>query len=373
MRSASPGLRPTASLFYDPVLYVIGRLTGFRPYVGVSHEEVRDEVLRIANIDPDGDWARKDTSSEVRDGLYRRVQFAWRNQRREYCPPTRVAMCAKPKNGARGQWALTEMGVRRAKGLRLVNGRLVFTPTPNVSAEYLAHNFEELYNRITLHLRRSMRRSEMFDKIDDHAMNWITRVIQRDGLRKHVDLGQTVAPSRICAWARRGAYTDIRNEGREPVCRVFHGALTKRELADFDVSKWTTEHVPRTINRHENAASLRYAEHSEDDEPTGDLVDNLADDTNVEDQVVGSDAFEHALDRVSKLVLAEIEEEDDPEWHQRLIHDRFVREMTLREIAEEHGLSYEHDRNRITLALSRVRDIMLRARDEGELDDLISR
>ena len=158
MSNAAPGHRPTASLLYDPLLYVLGRLSGYQAYVGVPHKEIRDEVLRLARVNLDSEWSRKDASSEIRDGLYRRVHFAWRNQRREYCR-SRVAMCAKPTIGARGEWALTENGVRRAKGLHIVHGRLVFTA--NVTADYLGRNFEKLYGRITLHLRRTMRRSEI--------------------------------------------------------------------------------------------------------------------------------------------------------------------------------------------------------------------
>jgi len=362
----------TARQLFDPVVYLLGKHSKFRAYVPVPQQKILDEALQMLGVDLTKFMGRlKDTSSEVRDGLYRRVHFAWRNQRREYCR-SRVAMCAKPTSGARGEWALTEQGVRRAKGLKIVAGQLAFTPCANVSAEYLAENFDELYGRITLHLRRTMRRSEMFDKIDDHAMNWITRVIHRDGLRKHVGLGQNLAPSRVCAWARRGAYTDIRNEGREPVCRVFHGALTKRELGDYDASRWTTEHVPRTINQHEHLGANRCTEHSEDDDAATDMIESIADGIDLENEVLNSDAFEHVLERVSEILLDEIDEEQDPEWHRQLVHDKFVREMTLREIAEEHGLSYEHDRNKITAALNRVRDVMLRARDEGELDEFLA-
>jgi hypothetical protein len=248
----------------------------------------------------------------------------------------------------------------------------VLSAGPNKTARFLGDNFENYYGRITLHLRRKMPRSEEFDKVDDHAMNWIERIIQRDGLRSRIEDGKSIPPSQVQSWARKGAYTDIRNEGREPVCRVFHGALTKREIGLYDPSNWTETVIPRTINESENLAGNAYAEHSEDDY-VGDPIDNLRDDhalADVEGTVMNEDAFSDVLGRVAAIIRDEIDADLDPAFHEQLMVERFVKEMTLREIAEAHGLDDERE---VVVPLNRVRDAMLRARDDGDFDDVIVR
>jgi hypothetical protein len=374
MKHAAAGPRPKESLFYEPMVYLLGRLTGFKPYIGVHHEKVRDDVLRLAGIDPDDcPWPLNSTSSKKRDGLYRVVHFAWYHQTRQYRPESE-ALCARPIEGARGEWALTTLGVRRAKELKSkYEGKIQLSSGPNQTARFIGDRWEVLYDKITNHLRRKMPRSEDFGKVDDHAMNWIERIISRDGLRSRLEQGKSVPPSQVQAWARRSAYTDIRNEGREPVCRVFHGALTKREIGLYDPANWTEVVIPRTINDSEQLAMVSYSGHGEDDH-VGDTMDNLRDlsgSGDVEGTVINEDSFDAVLDRMSDLLAEELDEGLDPDMHRRLAVDHYVKEMTIREIAEAHGL--KNDPRKISAALDRVRNVMIRARDQGELDDLITR
>lgn len=372
MTSTLSGERPTASLFYEPVVYLLGKLAGFKPYVGVDHELIQDDVLRLAGVELPPTSKRRDANSKIRDGLYRVVHFAWRNQRNGYCG-SRTALCAKPMNGVRGHWALTREGAKRAKQLREVyEGKIRLSAGPNATAEFVAGVFPDLYGRLTLHLRRKMPKSDSLDKVEDHAMNWLERVIARNGLRKRLEEGRVPAPSQMCAWARRSAYSDIRNEGREPVCRLFHGALTKPELEDHDVSNWTTTVIPRTINEFEGFQPRRYAEHSEDDSASGDMTDNLADLSSFEQQFADGDAFDLVLGRVASILHDEIEEANDVDWHLGVALDRYVREMSVREIAEKRGMTYEDGRVKITKALDRVRTLVTQARAQGEFDDVLT-
>lgn len=373
MTSVPASERLTASLFYDPVVYLLGVASGFKPYVGVPHEDIRDDVLRLAGVEiGDQENRARDTCSELRDGLYRRVHFAWRNQRNGYCGH-RVAYCARPIDGARGQWALTHEGVRHAKQIRSkYEGKIVRSSGPNTTAQFIGRNFQQTYDRLTLHLRRKMPRSETLGKIDDHAMTWLERLIARDGLRKRLEEKRPPAPSQLCAWARRSAYSDIRNEGREPVCRLLHGALTKPEIALYDPTNWTTTVIPRSINDSDVYHGNRHSEHSEDDTATTDMTEHLADEDNFESTFANSDAFEAILGRVAGVLHDEISEPTDVDWHLSVVVDRFVREMTVREIAESRGLTYEDGRSKISKALERVRVLMSQARADGEFDDVFT-
>lgn len=463
MMHTAPGPRPKESVFYEPVLYLLGKLTGFKPYVGVRHEDIRDDVLRLAGLDliPDpaikdpkvrakapithatdgtSAWPLRSASSSKRDGLYRIVHFGWYHQTRQYRRSEKT-LCGKPaypiidhldtdrwelldisedereslrdphtpakekqrvrrkmkknraaldeedtiylkvlddelrelQNKARGEWALTELGVKKAKALReKFEGRIVLSAGPNATARFLGDNWDTLWGRVTLHLRRKMPRSEEFGKIEDHAMGWMERVMQRDGLRSRIEDGKSIPPSQVQAWARRGAYTDIRNEGREPCCRVFHGALTKKEIALYDPSNWTEVIIPRTINESDNLSVNTYAEHSENDF-VGDPIDNLRDDhvtADVEGSLLNEDAFNNVLDHVAEILHDEIDPDLDPTFHERIMVERFVKEMTLDEIAAAHGLNNKRE---VTVSLNRVRDVMLRAREEGDFDHIIRR
>lgn len=391
MTTTAPGSRPKESLFYPTVLYLIGKLTNFQPYVGVDHTLVRDDAIRLAGFtliyDDDGKpvsatdgtytWPLESASSRSRDGLYRVVHFGWYHQTRQYREEC-DALCCKPTDpgseGKRGYWALTELGARKAKALRdIYEGQIVLSAGPNMTAKFLGDNFERLYGRMTLHLRQKMPRSELFDKIDDHAMNWVYRVIQRDGLRTRLQDGKSIPPSHVCAWARRGAYTDIRNEAREPVARVFYGALTPKEVRQLAETNWTELVIPRTVNESDILCHNQYAAHSEDDY-ISDPIESVMDTHQsalVEETVSNTDAFEHVLNLVSEILADEIDEEADPAFHQQLVHDHFVKEMTVQEIAVAHGLDLDTDEDRIQMALVRIRDVMLDARSQGMLDEFL--
>lgn len=453
MTSASAA-RPKESEFYAPLLYLLGKMTGFKPYVAVNHKAIQDDVLRLAGykilLDENGEaeraadthgntWPLRSEGSSDRNGLYRVVHFAWYHQTQQYrsrtpgrtycgkvvnlqwdrlrmernkllgltddeCEILRgrkasakrkiqrkmedaraklstakrirvdvvVAEMKRLQQLTRGQWCLTAEGAKKARELASRYEGKILLSEPNVTAKYLGANYDRLYDRITLHLRRKMPRSEMLGQIEDHAGNWITRVIARDGLRSRIEAGRGVAPSQVAAWARRSAYTDIRNAGREPVCRVFHGALTKPEIAAYDPSNWTTQVIPRTINESELLQVNTYAEHSEDDQAT-DPIENLVDDhplSSVESAVLNSDTFDLLLSRVSEILYDELDEKHDAAFHTQLAHDRFVKEMTLQEIVEAHGLA-DDEEDRVHAALTRVRVLMLRAREDGKFDDFL--
>jgi hypothetical protein len=383
MTTAAMGPRPKESLFYAPVIYLIGKLSGFKAYVGVDHTLIQDDALRLAGFDPEDPescpWPLKSSSSKKRDGLYRVVHFGWYHQTRHYRPETE-ALCCRPLDpatqGKRGFWALTDLGVKKAKALRaLYEGKIVLSAGPNATARYLGDNWGRFYGRGTLALRRKMPVSEALDKVDDHFMNWVEKVMQRDGLRSRIEQGKSVAPSQVSGWARKAAYTEIRNEGREPVCRVFHGALTPKEVKALKEVNWTEEVIPRTVNESDILCHNQYAAHSESDwisDPTEAIQDEHPT-AQVFNAVADPEAFEFCLDQIGKIIMDEIAEEFDPEFHRQLVHDRFVKEMTVREIAEAHGLNFATEENRIKVALSRVRDVMLQAREEGDFDEFLSR
>jgi len=232
----------------------------------------------------------------------------------------------------------------------------------NATAAYLEQNFQVLYGKAATHLRRKMPRSAYFGKIDDHITDWMERAIRRDSLKDRVSDGKRIPPSHICGWIRKGAYSQIRNEGREPVCRIFHGALTTAEIPNFDPSNWTSTVVPRSVNESEEIG----AHVSSGDEAVNPILE-MADPMDMEEAIGGAMAFEVLVDKLSEIIRQEITE--NPDWHESIMMDRFVKGMTVREIAESRGLPFEESKQSITSAVHRVQAVMKRAREDGEFEE----
>ena len=379
MTNAASG-RPTASTFFDALVYVLAKRSGYQPYTGVPHEDVLEEVLIASGIDPENSpWPL-----HGRDGLFRRIHFAWRNQASPECGNkpalTARAACTEVDDSGtpkvnKGLWAVTLTGVKKALLLRPVfENNLQHDQGPNLTAQWIAHHWRVLWPRVIRHLNRKMGRSAEFNKVEDHVANYFSGLIIRDGLRNYIEAGRRIAPSEVCAWARKSAYSDIRNEGREPVCRTLHGALTKKEIALFDPRGWPDVIVPSTIGHSDrlDISAQRFQMGDFGDEaPDGTAY--ILDTHDFEEEVVAEQAIELIVNRMSSVITANISPEKDPEWHRGVAIDRFVLEMSVKEIAASRGLNYETDRNKITLALNRVRKAMEGARDAGDLDDVMNR
>jgi len=112
-QAPQPGKRLTARDFYEEIVLVLGRLTKYQAGAFVHMEEVMPLVLRQKGMDPknlpDG-WELRGVG-----GIYRRVGYAFRNQRQEYCTNPKTLQGVR-----RGMWGLTEEGV--ALALRLKAG-----------------------------------------------------------------------------------------------------------------------------------------------------------------------------------------------------------------------------------------------------------
>lgn len=103
-----PTERPTARFFYQAVVYAIARAASFEADRFVSMESVLPGVLSYVGIDPDDlptEWELDGYS-----GLYRRIGFAFRNQREKYCRQPLTVLGAK-----RGMWGLNADGIKLAR------------------------------------------------------------------------------------------------------------------------------------------------------------------------------------------------------------------------------------------------------------------
>lgn len=390
--------RLTAKDLFEPLLYVLGKHTGFDPQISVPHEALMNEVLEAAGIDP--------TSSVLtgRDGLYRRVHFAWRNQCKGYTGVSRVPYCTK--GAQRGHWGLTEAGASRARELvsvfeedpsedivTILNQEALrlsieavdlapeaprapaeSRPQPKTSRNQTARWIEEkgpkLMARLRQHLSLKMPRSLVMDKVDDHIQTFLTNLIRRDALARYIAEGKSIPLSRVCAWCRRSAYSDIRDEGRDPVTRTLHGALTRDEWTQRNESNWTTEVVPSTINQSDRLSlGSSYGMGSYDPEAQGvNAMDFLVADSDVEVEVADSEAFEHTYDIVAQAISDALRgKEHDAALHHQILMDRFVKRLTVAELAEKHNIPKET----ATAVVGRIRKVVRKARDQGAFSEVL--
>lgn len=403
--------RITASDLYDHLLLALGRLTEFRAGASVSHEIVVQETLKLAGISLDNPEIL-----EGRNGLNRRVHFAWRNQCQKYCARSRRVYCQA--GSSRGYWALTSLGVEKARTLdepssvnpvedvtsRLDKASLKLTvdlvmeadtkpskpqqqvpsvpqkvvkvpvarpsnPNRNLTAQWVETKGPELIERLRTHLERKMPRSMIMGKIEDHIQGYLTNLIRRDGLRTRIEQGVSIPLSQVCNWCRRSAYSDIRDEGRDPVTRTLHGALTKDEWERNAEVEWTREVIPTTINQSDQlslGSSFGMGTYDPDDAGVS-AMDYLVSSNDVEQEFANTEAFDVTMDAINEAILSHLEgKSHDKDLHLAILHDRYVKQLSMKELAAKHNIQKE----KANQVVSRIRKAVRKANDNGRFDFL---
>lgn len=101
---------PTSSFFNDAILIAIGVKSGLKAEVGVPMDVLMNTTLDCLSISPE----EKGWPVEGRDGLHRKIHYAFRNQREGY-----IGKNKKPYTVLKspGIWALTHEGLNRCKQL----------------------------------------------------------------------------------------------------------------------------------------------------------------------------------------------------------------------------------------------------------------
>jgi len=239
---------PTLSVFYHPVLKVLGRRTNFEPYVLVKLDDaLRGEILREAGFDPDNlpeEWVR--TRRQKPKGLDRSIGEAYRFQNldKSYARKMRAKQGARTipsdhPQGRRGWWGLTEEGVKQAKFLSQEPKKE--RKKPNATSLWLTKHLTpkpgQPESRLMAMMKAAVAKkcpiSASMDQIEDHVQQCFLRLIRRDALRKRIEQGQKISYTHIATYAVRSAYTDVRDAGTEPVTREMLGARTEKERSRY--------------------------------------------------------------------------------------------------------------------------------------------
>jgi hypothetical protein len=203
------------------------------------NDEVCCQIIRMAGFDPHNldqygnpaDGWKYDGQSRP-PGFKRRVIIAY-----QHLHHPRVRRVYLTRGGKRGFWALSPEGVEAVQRL-LKNPRerrRVAQDKQNMTARFIDQRIRETKGGLlqTLHkaVATNMPVSAAAGIVEDHVQNTFTRLIARDALRSRILMGLPIKDHHLASWAIRGAYTDARNDGTEPVAREFLGARTESERA----------------------------------------------------------------------------------------------------------------------------------------------
>lgn len=239
-------------------------------------------------------------------------------------------------------WGLSAQGFKEAQEHSIYR--------ENLSALWLQVHYTKLFERLTKHLKTKMPRSAEFNKIDGHIHGYLERVIRLDSFRPYLLQGRPLAYSTICGWCRRSSYSQIRDEATDVLCRHQYGSLTRAEVDGYDsVTNWTEMVIPSTINRTSLLNVSNASSNSEDDAQV-DLISHVADPRSVGHDFSDDLEFEEQMARIEDIIKSRTSGMD-----LELFNDRFRDEMTVREIAERHGLTRTQVQGRINTMRKRLK------------------
>ena len=370
--------RPKESLFYSTVLYTLARESGWKSNVGVSLNPLYDTILKLSGfevVNADGqDWAQdtegnrfalRDSSPGKRDGLYRRLHFATYHQTVSHRPPDKACV-AKPTEGAkRGRWALTELGLAKAKALRaqfeaIENGVAL---EPNETAKFFGEHYERYHERMVNHLNRKLPHSAALGKIEDHVGNFLMSKIKTNAFAEMLAQNRVPPPSVVANWCLRSAHSDLRNEARNPVTRCMHGALLKHEIEQNEAVNWTEKVVITSLS--EGCGQTRTGENESYGDPVEALPQTL-DEADPEKSVSDQMAMVRLMRKLKSILAEKLPPTQCVDWHYDLLVSKWVKGMTVKEIIEEQKLD-PADTGKVNAAVSRIRGIMRTERENGGL------
>jgi len=218
--------RLTATDFYLPLLHVLANLSSYHPNVSVPLDEAYQGVLDLMGLDPD-DYGVQDSSGMP--WVRRWVVWAFRNHQNKphYEQKFNRGKPGTTRSLGRRQWALTSAGVAKARETRSQ------FPGYNWTSEWLGHelNTTDLYDRLHLHLSQKLSLSAATMRISDHVQGFLTTAIANDKLAKDLQAGHPPSHRRLCEYAVRHAYSELRRDGQDGHMRGFYGASTARDRA----------------------------------------------------------------------------------------------------------------------------------------------
>jgi hypothetical protein len=362
--------RPTAASFRPHLLRALGALTNFEPYVGASREAVCTKAAQLAGYDlHNPPWEVKTKA----DDLYRILGFTFRNLREKYVGknPCLTVQVPRSEAGKDDTWALSYAGIAEARNADIkpvpakktkakVKPPRVAISVPqeplkevlvrrekqasNETSSWITENYEKLYKKMRQYLMKNrFAVSRETQQIEDHIQHFLMSIIGRNGLKKDLIQG-TCSISKVCTYLRNNVYSQLRDNARRPVCRIYHGARTAKERDSYvSQEDWARRvYVPSpfpTRTRNEDGEETAFPMES---------MPDVAPIQQIEEKMSFDSCSEVILDMFKRRSPAEGEE------LAQLFFDRYVLDMTVKECARRRGINRNQAQAKLRVAKSYI-------------------
>lgn len=102
----------------------------------------------------------------------------------------------------------------------------------NLTLRWFHAHWEGVYPELVKKIRSKCQTSDRIGQVEDHAMNFVKKAIQRDAFRSRIEANTPIPYSQVAVYAVRSALNDIRDTGSDAVCRELLGSRTEREIRE---------------------------------------------------------------------------------------------------------------------------------------------
>jgi len=105
------------------------------------------------------------------------------------------------------------------------------TPSTNLTGQYLGDHWEECWSTMLAAVRKRWKRSDDLGLVEDHVSIYVTNLINRDGLRKHIlDPEFKLSSRHLAFWCAQDCVSQQHRWGRDPSARTLRNAKTRFDL-----------------------------------------------------------------------------------------------------------------------------------------------
>lgn len=102
----------------------------------------------------------------------------------------------------------------------------------NLTVRWFHTHWVGVYPELVRKIRSKCQTSDRIGQVEDHAMNFVRKAIQRDAFRSRIEENRPIPYSQVAVYAVRSALNDIRDTGSDAVCREILGSRTEREVRE---------------------------------------------------------------------------------------------------------------------------------------------
>lgn len=166
--------------------------------------------------------------------------------------------------------------------------------TTNYTARWFEEHFSAVYPELVRTVRKKLPKSNQIGVVEDHVMTFVARLIERDTLRKVLEIGGKVRYSVLKVWVYQSACTEMRGWGVDASLRATRDARTHREILNPNaLPLQSLTPAKRTLPRTRDGAVSR-------NEGEGDLTDPQA--LTAEGMIRCQEMFDAAAKAMEKLL-----------------------------------------------------------------------